>query len=105
MPRTGKINYVHKDEAPILSSNLEYACMAFFHHFGTMTHTPGIGNFSVKMPKRGFFRAFSCIVKSKNTSYIYLNLGVVLTYNHHCMMYYMRLCNVESSTVLSQLLP
>ena len=26
MLRTGKINYVHKDEAPILSSNLEYAC-------------------------------------------------------------------------------
>ena len=20
---------------------------AYFHHFGTMTHTPGIGNFSV----------------------------------------------------------
>ena len=54
-----------------------------------MTHTPGIGNFSAKMPKIGiFFSAFNCIVKSLNTSYIYLNLGVVLTYNHHCMMYY-----------------
>ena len=28
---------------------------AFFHHFGTMTHTPGIGNFSVKMQKMGNF--------------------------------------------------
>ena len=38
---------------------------SFFHHYGTMTHTPGIGNFSTKMPKIGnHFSAFSCIVKS-----------------------------------------
>ena len=38
---------------------------AFFHHFGTMTHTPGIGNFSAKMPKIGiFFRSFGFIVQS-----------------------------------------
>ena len=38
----------------------------FFHQ---MTHTPGIGNFSAKMPKIGnFFSAFSYIVKSNNTS-------------------------------------
>ena len=38
-----------------------YWCLknqGFFHHFGTMTHTPGIGNFSVKMPKMGNFQSF-----------------------------------------------
>ena len=27
----------------------------FFHHFGTLTNTPGIGNFSAKMQKIGNF--------------------------------------------------
>ena len=82
--------------------SLGFVGRAFFHHFGTMTHTPVIGNFSAKMPKIGNFFSAQNI---KNTSYIYLNLAVVLNYNYHCMMYYMRLCNVEYSIVLSQLLP
>ena len=41
---------------------------------------------------------FNFIDKSWNTSiYLYIHLAVLLTYNHHCMMYYMRLCNVEYS--------
>ena len=28
---------------------------AYFHHFGTMTHTPGIGNFSALTPQIGNF--------------------------------------------------
>ena len=35
--------------------NIDTGLRAFFHHFGTMTHTPGIGNFSMKMPKIGNF--------------------------------------------------
>ena len=60
-------------------------CRAYFHHFGTMTHAPGH------------------LVLAKLTNYeihhtcIYLYLAVLVTYNHHCMMYYIRLCNVEYS--------
>ena len=51
----------HLIEMVLLSTHIR----AFFHHFGTMTHTPGIGNFSAKMPKIGnCFSAFSYIVKS-----------------------------------------
>ena len=72
----------------------------FFHYFGTMTITPGIGNFSAKMPKIGnFFALLALLSNQKNTSNINLNLAVVLTYNPHCMMYYMRQCNVEYLTV------
>ena len=83
----------------------KYSSGLFFTILGQWPIPLGLGILAWKCQKWGIFRAFSCIVKSKNTSYIYLNLAVVLTYNHHCMMYYMRLCNVEYSTVLSQLLP
>ena len=37
---------------------------ALFHHFGTMTHAPDVGNFSTKTPKIGFFSVLAGIVKS-----------------------------------------
>ena len=45
---------------------------AFFTwHFGTMTHTPGIGNFGGKMPKIGiFFCAFGYIEIIKYIIYL-----------------------------------
>ena len=38
---------------------------AFFHHFGTMTHTPGIGNFSMKMPKMGNFLELLAVLSNQ----------------------------------------
>ena len=38
--------------------------MVYIHHFGTMTHTPGIGNFSEKTPTIENFSVVSFIVKS-----------------------------------------
>ena len=35
-----------------------------YSRFGTMTHTPGFGNFSAKTPKLRFFSVVSYIVKS-----------------------------------------
>ena len=35
----------HLIQENIVHMNLN-AIRAYFHHFGTMTHTPGIGNFS-----------------------------------------------------------
>ena len=80
---------------------------AFFHHFGTMTHLPGIRNFSVAMSKIGNFLVLLALLSNKK-HIIYLSefsYSVNLYNNHYCMMYYLRLCNVEYSTVLSQLLP
>ena len=37
---------------------------AFFHYFGTMTHTPGIGNFSAKMPKIGIFEVLLALLSN-----------------------------------------
>ena len=43
------------------------------------------------------------VVLAKLTNYeihntcIYLYLTILVAYNHHCMMYYIRLCNVEYS--------
>ena len=34
---------------------LPHTRQGFFHQFGTVTHTPGIGNFSAKMTKIGNF--------------------------------------------------
>ena len=48
----------------------------FFHHFGTMTHTPAIGNFSTKMPKIGNFNVFLAILSNNKILQIYLNLAV-----------------------------
>ena len=65
--------------------------MVYIHDFGTMTHTPGIGNFSAKTSKIAIFLALLAIVSNHKIHHIYLNLVVLLT----CMVYYMRLRNVE----------
>ena len=65
----------------------------FFHHFGTMTHIPGIEN-----PQYWEILGFLAILSNHKIHHIYLNLAVLLTYYHHCMLYYMRLCKVEYST-------
>ena len=64
--------------------------MVYIHDFGTMTHTHGIGNFSAKTIKLRFL-VLLAILSNHKIHHIYLNLAVLLT----CMMYYMRLCNVE----------
>ena len=56
-----------------------------------MTHTPGIGNFSAKTPKIAIFLVLLDILSNHKIHHIYLILAVLLT----CMMYYMRLRNVE----------
>ena len=90
---------------PCRTSSLNW-CIAFFHHIGTMTNTPGIGNFSAKMPKIGKFLVLLAILSNhKKTSYIYLNLAVVLTYNHHWVMYYIRLCNVDQCWIFDNFKP
>ena len=51
----------------------ERKCRAYFHHFGTMTHTPGIGNLSAETPKIGNFLASLIILsnhKKMSTSYL-----------------------------------
>ena len=46
-----------------------------------MTHTPGIGNFSVEMPKIGNFLVLLALLLNHIIHHIiYLNLAVVLTY-------------------------
>ena len=45
---------------------------AFFHHFGTMTHTPGIGNFSAKMPKIGNFLVLLAILSNHKIHHIFI---------------------------------
>ena len=60
-----------------------------------------LGILARKYQKLGIFLVLLAILSNHKIHHI----AVVLTYNHHCMMYYMRLCNVEYySTVLSQLL-
>ena len=54
----------------------ESSCRAYFHHFGTMTHTPAIGNFSAKMPKIGNFKVFIAILSNHKILHIHLNLVV-----------------------------
>ena len=63
--------------------------MVHIHDFGTMTHTPGIGNFNAKTPKIAIFLVLLAILSNHKIHHIYLNLAVT------CMMYYMRLRNVE----------
>ena len=65
--------------------------MVYIRDFGTMTHTPGIGNFSAKTPKTAIFLVLLAILSNHKLHHIYLNLDVLLT----CMMYYMRLRNFE----------
>ena len=65
--------------------------MVYIHDFGTMTHTPGIGNLSAKTPKISIFLALLALFSNHKIHHIYLNLAVLLT----CMIYYMRLRNVE----------
>ena len=64
--------------------------MVHIHDFGTMTHTPGIGYLSAKRLKLRFL-ALLAILSNHKIHHIYLNLAVLLA----CMMYYMRLRNVE----------
>ena len=45
---------------------------AFFHHFGTMTHTPGIGNFSVKMPKNGNFLVLLAVLSNHKIHHTFI---------------------------------
>ena len=45
---------------------------AFFHHFGTMTCTPGIGNFSVKMPKIGKFLVLLAVLSNHKIHHIFI---------------------------------
>ena len=68
-------------------------CGQNFHFFQACNFLPGVGV--------GFVCARVCVGRGGGGG----NSGVVLIYNPHCMMYYMRQCNVEYSTVLSQLLP
>ena len=65
--------------------------MVYIHHFGTMTHTPGIWNFSAKTPKIANFLVLLAILSNHKTHHISSELAVLLTR----MMYYMRLRNVE----------
>ena len=44
-----------------------------------------------------FYAGFT-VLSNHKMRHFYLNLAELLTYNHHCMMYYMKLCNVEYST-------
>ena len=60
---------------------------AYFHHFGTMTHTPGIGNFSAQTPKIGNFLVSLVKLSNNEIHHIYLNLAVLLSYNQNCLMY------------------
>ena len=63
----------------------------FFTTLGQWRIPLELGILARKHPKMGIF---SYIVKSK-MHHIDLNLAILLTYNHHCMMYYiMNLCNV-----------
>ena len=52
--------------------NLKLQNRAFFHHFGTMTHTPGIGNFSAKMPKIGNFLVLLAILSNHKIHHIFI---------------------------------
>ena len=67
--------------------------MVYIHDFGTMTHCPEIENFSSKTPKIAIFLVLLHVALFSNHKihHIYLNLAVLLT----CMMYYMRLRNIE----------
>ena len=51
-----------------------------------MTHTPGIVNFSAKMPKIGNFLVLLAVQIIKYIIYL-SELAVALNYNHHCMIY------------------
>ena len=64
--------------------------MVYTHDFGAMTHTPGIGNLARKRLKLRFL-VLLAILSNHKIHHIYLNLAVLLT----CMMYYMRLRDVE----------
>ena len=67
--------------------------MVYIHDFGTMTHCPEIGNLRSKTPKIAIFLVLLhvAILSNHKIHHIYLNLAVMLT----CMMYYMRLHNIE----------
>ena len=58
--------------------------MVYIHHFGTMTHTPGKGNFTAKTPTIENFSVVSFIVKSLNTSYL---IEFSCTVNLHDVLY------------------
>ena len=45
---------------------------AFFHHFGTMTCTPGIGNLSVKMQKIGKFLVLLVVLSNHKIHHIFI---------------------------------
>ena len=45
---------------------------AFFSPFGTMTHTPGIGNFNAKIPKIGNFLVLLAILSNHNIHHIFI---------------------------------
>jgi hypothetical protein len=56
---------------------------AFFHHFGNMTHTPGIGKFHVILPEIGKFSAslgnttFKSYLLFFGHCHIYLILSII----------------------------
>ena len=58
-----------------------------------MTHTPGIEN-----AQNWEILEVLAILSNHKIHHTYLNLAVLLTYNHHCMMYYLRPCKSEYST-------
>ena len=62
---------------------------ASFHHFGTITHNTGIGNFSAKMPKIGNFLVFLAVCQIIKYIIYLSEFCCSVNLNHHCMMYYM----------------
>jgi hypothetical protein len=46
---------IYQHQEKVLQTLFNYMIRAFFHHFGNMTHTPGIGNFRVVLPEIGNF--------------------------------------------------
>ena len=65
---------IANSEDPDKSASSE--ARAFFHHFWTMTHTPGIRNFSAKMQKIGnFLSAFDYILSKHKIHCIKLYLS------------------------------
>jgi hypothetical protein len=51
-----------------------HTCMyrAFFHHFGNMTYTPGIGKFRIILPEIGKF--FASLGNKKLYTYLILSI-------------------------------
>ena len=65
--------------------------MVYIHDFGTMTQTPGIMGILARKRQKLRFLVLLAILSNHKIHHMYLNLAELLT----CMMYYMRLRNVE----------